>query len=581
MDKRAIIAFILIGVILFFYGDYVKWVSPPQPIVSDTTLTVDSIQVKRQIGGLGEPGALDTAATGLAGMVTASVGTDSVPAVIPDRLVTVETDRYRMVIDSRGAQITSLKLKPYGRYLREEVELIPARDGERPGYRFWTNDGLVQSSKQRYLVTGKGDAGDVSIKLTGLEKDTLVFASPLGAGRELRIKYTFTGDQFVFFVAAEGVGGETLWVRDYAEVVWSEGLAYTETDSAQDLAFSKAFTLYAGDILEEQDLDAKKSVLTNPTSGQVRWGAVRSKYFIAALLPETSSGVGGWMESKHDSTAVRKVQPNRLGVGVRIALQGSSPVTPVRVFVGPLDTKILESIDPTLKKTISWGYSLFAPFSKGILWGLKALYEIVPNYGWCIIIFSILIKVLLWPLTYKAYAATAAMQRVQPKLVTLREKYKDDPQRLNKEMMKLYKEEKVNPMGGCLPMLLQLPLLFALFTVFRSTIEFRQAPFALWITDLSLPDFIFQLPFAIPFYGDHFAVLPLLMAVSTYYQSKLTMTDPNQKMMLYMMPVMMLVMFNSFPSGLNLYYTLFNVWTVVQQKITPLPKGPQAETATA
>jgi YidC/Oxa1 family membrane protein insertase len=172
----------------------------------------------------------------------------------------------------------------------------------------------------------------------------------------------------------------------------------------------------------------------------------------------------------------------------------------------------------------------------------------------------------------------AAMQRVQPQLTVIREKYKADPARLNKEMMKLYKEEKINPMGGCLPMLLQIPLLWALFTVFRSTIEFRLAPFAFWIHDLSLPDYVFSLPFAIPIYGSQFAILPVLMAVSTFYQTKLTMTDPNQKAMLYMMPVMMLLFFNGFPSGLNLYYTLLNVWTFVQQKITPMPKAPTPQT---
>jgi YidC/Oxa1 family membrane protein insertase len=143
-------------------------------------------------------------------------------------------------------------------------------------------------------------------------------------------------------------------------------------------------------------------------------------------------------------------------------------------------------------------------------------------------------------------------------------------------MMKLYKDEKINPMGGCLPMLLQLPLLYGLFMVFRSTIEFRQAPFTLWIHDLSMPDFIFPLGFHLPLYGDHFAVLPVLMAVTTFYQSKSTMTDPNQKAMLYMMPVMMLLIFNTLPSGLNLYYSLFNIWTLIQQWITPFPSASTA-----
>jgi len=220
---------------------------------------------------------------------------------------------------------------------------------------------------------------------------------------------------------------------------------------------------------------------------------------------------------------------------------------------------------------MNWGWPVIAFFSKAVLWGLMQIYALVPNYGVVIIVFSIIIRLIIWPLTHKSAVSMAGMQRLQPQLVILREKFKNDPQRLNKEMMKLYKEEKINPMGGCLPMLLQLPLLYGLFIVFRSTIEFRQAPFALWINDLSKPDIIFHLPFSIPIYGDYVCVLPILMAVSTFFQSKMTMSDPNQKMMLYIMPIMLLLFFNSFPSGYNLYFTLFNVWQVVQQKITPIP----------
>jgi len=297
---------------------------------------------------------------------------------------------------------------------------------------------------------------------------------------------------------------------------------------------------------------------------------------MVAALPESAPAVGSWMESRRDSSYVGDFPPNRLGFGLRIPVAQGSIVTPVRYFAGPLDVALLKQTDPTLTRTMNWGWKIIAPFSKAILWGLRNLYTVIPNYGFAIIIFSVLIKVLLWPLTHKSYTSMAAMQRVQPKLQALRDKYKGDPQRLNKEMMKLYKEEKINPMGGCLPMLLQLPLLYALFIVFRSTIEFRQAPFGLWITDLSMPDYVWELPFAIPFYGSHFAVLPVLMAISTYYQSKPTMTDPNQKFLLYFMPVMMLVLFNSFPSGLNLYYTLFNLLTLVQMKIIPLPKAAPA-----
>jgi YidC/Oxa1 family membrane protein insertase len=186
-----------------------------------------------------------------------------------------------------------------------------------------------------------------------------------------------------------------------------------------------------------------------------------------------------------------------------------------------------------------------------------------------IILFSILVKVVVYPLTKKSYKSMKEMSNVQPLLTELREKYKTDPQRLNKETMKLYKEHGINPLGGCLPMLLQLPLLGALFIVFRSTIQLRGASFIPgWIDDLSSADTIFTLPFSLPLYGDQFNILPILMAVTMIFQSKMTMQDPKQKAMVYIMPIFMLLIFNQFPSGLNLYYTMFNVLTIIQQKFT-------------
>lgn len=211
--------------------------------------------------------------------------------------------------------------------------------------------------------------------------------------------------------------------------------------------------------------------------------------------------------------------------------------------------------------------AVIKPFSIGVLWSLRLVHRFVPNYGVVLLLFSIVVKLLVWPLTQKSYVSMKRMQLLQPKMKALQEKHKGNAQKLQQEMGALYKEHKVNPIGGCLPTVLQMPLLYALFIVFRTTIELRGAPFVLWIKDLSMPDVLFQLPFTIPFYGDHVCVLPLIMALSTFLQSKSTMTDPNQKAMLYMMPLMFIFLFNNFPSGLTLYYTLFNLLSWGQQKM--------------
>ncbi|OHE83292.1 MAG: hypothetical protein A3G75_12565 [Verrucomicrobia bacterium RIFCSPLOWO2_12_FULL_64_8] len=188
------------------------------------------------------------------------------------------------------------------------------------------------------------------------------------------------------------------------------------------------------------------------------------------------------------------------------------------------------------------------------------------NYGLVIIIFSILVKVIVFPLTHKSLEATAKMQKLQPQMAALKEKYGGDQQKLNQEMMKLYKDQQVNPIGGCLPMLLQMPILISLFNVFRGAIELRQAGFILWMDDLSQPDRLWVGGFEVH-------VLPLLMAASMFIQQKMTMKDPKQAMLVYVMPVFMTWIFWSMSSGLVLYWTMFNLLTLVQQHVMERTKA--------
>ena len=245
------------------------------------------------------------------------------------------------------------------------------------------------------------------------------------------------------------------------------------------------------------------------------------------------------------------------------------------IYAGPLVYSNLEALGVKLQEIMNLGWGPIRPFSKITLWSLIALHKFIPNYGLVIIIFSILVKIILHPLTKKSYASMKQMQALQPKMAELREKYSDDPQKMNTELLKIYQEYGVNPLGGCLPMVLQMPLLYALFVVFRSTIEFRQAPFFGWINDLSAPDTLFTLPFSLPRYGNGVNVLPNLMGVTMFVQQKMSVTDPKQKALIYIMPFVFTLLFNNLPSGLNLYYALFNVFSIAQQSwISKTPAEP-------
>jgi YidC/Oxa1 family membrane protein insertase len=196
----------------------------------------------------------------------------------------------------------------------------------------------------------------------------------------------------------------------------------------------------------------------------------------------------------------------------------------------------------------------------------KMIYMFIHNYGISIIIFSILMKLLLYPLSITQMRSAQKMQLIAPEMTKMREKFKDDPKQQQTEMMKIYSEYGINPAGGCLPLLLQMPILYALWSVLRTAIDLRQANFFLWITDLSVPDVILTLPFAIPIFNlSQFSGLAILMGVTLFFQQKLTLTDPRQKFMIYILPVVFTLMFSYFPSGLNLYYFMFNLLGIIQQ----------------
>jgi YidC/Oxa1 family membrane protein insertase len=210
---------------------------------------------------------------------------------------------------------------------------------------------------------------------------------------------------------------------------------------------------------------------------------------------------------------------------------------------------------------------IIRPISEYVMIPLFNLLHIfIPNFGFVIIVFSIIIKVVLHPLSRSSMKSMKKMQALQPMMNEIREKHKDDPQKMNHAVMNLYKEYGVNPAAGCLPLLLQMPILFALYSVFRSSIELRQAGFLGWITDLSVPDIAFTLPFSIPLFGIRdMSGLALAMGLTMFVQQKMTVTDPRQKALVWMMPIMMTLLFNSLPSGLNLYYFVFNLLSIGQQ----------------
>jgi YidC/Oxa1 family membrane protein insertase len=238
----------------------------------------------------------------------------------------------------------------------------------------------------------------------------------------------------------------------------------------------------------------------------------------------------------------------------------------LKLYFGPLEFSTLKDYEISLEQIMSLGWSWIRPLTVYIFIPfMMFLHSFISNWGLVIIVFSIALRFALQPLTKSSMNSMRKMQKLKPMMDELREKYKNDPQTMNLKTMELYRDYGINPAGGCLPLLLQLPILYALYSLFSASIELRHASFMLWITDLSAPDVLVPLPFSIPLIGHHLSGLTLAMGITMFIQQKQTVTDPAQKAMVWMMPIMMTIMFNHFPSGLNLYYFTFNLLSIVQQ----------------
>ncbi|HET9952779.1 MAG TPA: membrane protein insertase YidC [Candidatus Eisenbacteria bacterium] len=286
--------------------------------------------------------------------------------------------------------------------------------------------------------------------------------------------------------------------------------------------------------------------------GNVRWVGNRSKYFVAAIVPDSLTV---------DEVAFLPAADNSASAWITgAAAPGSLVVRHARLYAGPLHFDTLLGIGSGLEQAVNLGWRWLHPVSTFLLKCLLLLHQWIPNYGIGIILLSLATKVVFYPLTQSSLRTMKVMHRLQPRMNELREKHKDDPVKMNSAVMALYKEHKVNPLGGCLPMLLQVPVFLALYNVLLYSVQLRAAGFVGHVHDLSAPDLLMQIG-PLPIH-----LLPILMTLSTFWMQALTPTDPNQKPLMMLMPVMMLFFMYNLPSGVILYWTVNNVFSALQQQ---------------
>jgi YidC/Oxa1 family membrane protein insertase len=335
---------------------------------------------------------------------------------------------------------------------------------------------------------------------------------------------------------------------------WDAPLPITEHHARENPKERQAVAL-VGDKVEVYDIEKLSKGGPKELTGTIRWAGSRNKYFVAVLLPDSAT-----VSSVHFAGAT-----GTQGLPV-VTMNGAAPpgtevIRRARLYAGPVHYETLVAQGAELDRLANLGWRWITGLSALLLWSLNALHKVIPNYGIAIILLSIATKLVFYPLTQSSLRAMKLMHHLQPQVKALQEKHQGDPQRMNKEMMALYKEHKVNPVSGCLPLLIQMPIFFALYNVLLNSIELRGAGFMGYIQDLSLPD----VAFAIAGFPIH--ILPLVMTGSTYLMQSQTPVAPAQKPMMMLMPMMMLIFMYTFPSGVILYWTVTNLLSAAQQYI--------------
>ena len=561
-ERRTLLALVIVGIVLLLLPQYYKLISPerPQPAPADTSAKVvtkpdTAAPIPKDVPPPAMAAKADT--TRLAAPVL-STGPDT--AALVNDFVKIETPLFHMMLSSNG-MVSYYGLIKYTMDKGDPVVLHrPAEQGVPVagtvdfdlGPRSFQSltDLRFESEKRRVMVVGAADS--------------VILHRRDAEGHSVWLTYIFRPDLYGFEVRLQTEGLPTTETGEF-KARWLGGVPFTEPDPARDVTYAASYAK-VGDELEKMSLGGDKTKEFTAT-GTTHFVAARSKYFMAALVP-TNPAAGCDLRARSENP---KLGPIYYDCTLRESW-GANASGHWTVYWGPIRVQELRAVHAGLDETMNWGWTIIRPFSRLTLWALTALHSVIPNYGIVIILFSIVVKVVLWPLTRKSQVSMKKMAALQPEMKQIREEHKKNSQAANVEIMKLYKERGVNPAAGCIPLLIQMPILYGLFVVFSSTIEFRHAPFLLWITDLSQPDYVFALPFSLPLYGAFVAILPIIMGITQFIMSKRTVTDPNQKMMLYFMPIFMLLIFNKLPSGLTLYYTLFNLLAIVEQNLIKVPE---------
>jgi YidC/Oxa1 family membrane protein insertase len=477
----------------------------------------------------------------------------STPVRIP-RNITVDTPFYQVQLSEEGGGVTSFILKKYREKVAKDSpsqELIPQKDSIETVLLGFAGKSLPGLDNAVFSASLNADTVNIQ---DGVQEITFAWKSDQGVVVEKT--YKFSPDSYLIGLDVTIKNGSDRSIQDKLFIALN-GPAPTDKrmygfEGPSALINEKLEEIKIKDIAEK-----------NTYTGKVTWIAVQDRYFMMSVIPDQIEAEASMRLFLKEDNLLEAQYLNPAGD----ISPGTQHTYRYSLFFGPKSLEILKKAGHDLGKALNFGW--FTVLAKPCVWLMNRLYSVIPNYGIAIIILTILIKIVLWPLGSKSYKSMSEMKKIQPLMKEIREKYKNDKKKMNEEVMGLYRTYKINPLGGCLPMVVQLPVFFALYRMLYQAIELRHAPFFLWIDDLSAPDRLFHFSFSIPFMEPPYGipVLTIIMGGTMLLQQKMSppMGDPTQAKMMMFMPLIFTFIFINFSSGLVLYWLVNNILSISQQ----------------
>ncbi len=474
-----------------------------------------------------------------------------------DKPVTIENEKIAFSFNSKGAQISTLRLKEFDNYKQEPLYLI--NKNQELSYSFSTSDGKILNTADFYFTPKVVDRNG---------NQTITFTAAISSSQYIAFEYVLNANDYMinFSIRSEGLS-RIINTREEQQITWD----LKPFRNSRSIEYENRYHLLTYAFGDDKVDDLSPASSDEETEKQVHWIAYKQHFFNSILIPANPFDSALFSSESLVDTDI-KDQKHTKNYKTVISLNNSGEINQnFKWYFGPTEYSTLAQYELGIEESIDFGWGIFGWINKHIFTTLFDFLSSFLPYGIAIIVMTIIVRLAMSPVTYKSYVSQVKMKVLKPEIDEINAKHKDNSVKRQQETMALYTKAGANPMSGCLPALLQLPVFYALFSFFPVAFALRQKSF-LWADDLSSYDSIYDLSFNIPFYGDHISLFPILASIAIFFYTMMTAGQqstpqqpgmPNMKVIMYLMPLMMLFFFNNYASGLSLYYFISNILTII------------------